>query len=297
MKRILVSGFLLVGFAWNALANNELDKFSTSDEDSRVAVDYRLHDQFFDVFAEKSDERVGIRYDAMPGAGLDYLDALVDGLENLTPTVYSRNEQLAYWLNLRNILVVRAIAKDEPGRSLKKARGTFEEPGPMWTTKRVTVEDVSLSIDDIERGVVLRNWRSPDVIYGLYQGTKGGPNFPVTAFRGKTVTSTLAGLAQTYVNNKGTLKVRGKKVRAPGVYGWYIAPVFDGDDQALITHLGSHAKADLAKRIQAADRLTTQRVNYSLDSKQLRRQRPAYSGGSDMRSPPSRPTYGGGAGS
>ena len=68
---------------------------------------------------------------------------------------FSRDEQLAYWLNLYNVTVLNQVIKEYPIRSLKKiARGKKS----FFDKKLLNVAGVSLSLNDIQFNILRHNY-------------------------------------------------------------------------------------------------------------------------------------------
>ena len=136
-----------------------------------------------------------------------YLRNIQLKLERLPATIplrqFSRDEQLAYWLNLYNVTVLNEVISAYPRRSLKKlAHGR----NSIFKRKLLTVADVRLSLDDIQYTILRQNYdNNPLIIYGLYQGIVGGPDIRSTAFYGSSVYYDLEENAFRFVNsNRGT---------------------------------------------------------------------------------------------
>jgi hypothetical protein len=137
----------------------------------------------------------------------EYLKSLRASLEEIPGLVplelFSRNEQLAYWLNLYNITLLDEIVAVYPRRNLKKLlvgrKSKLEE-------KLLTVAGIPLSLNDIHYTILRQNYdNNPLIIYGLYQGIIGGPNIRKRAYHGERVFSQLENNAAEFINsNRGT---------------------------------------------------------------------------------------------
>lgn len=117
--------------------------------------------------------------------------------------LYSREEQLAYWLNLYNVSVIYEIAKIYPKSNLKKL--LTDEDG-LLSKKLVNVDGIKLSLNDIQYNILLNQYnKNPLINYGLYQGNIGGPNIRPLAYTGDNVFSSLKSNATDFINsNRGT---------------------------------------------------------------------------------------------
>jgi hypothetical protein len=152
---------------------------------------------------------------------LQLLRRIHKNLENL-PTeapleYFSRDEQLAYWLNLYNVTIINEITKVYPERKLKKL---LTGKKSILEKKLLTVAGVPLSLNDIQYTILKQNYdNNPLVMYGLYQGIIGGPNIRRTAYTGTNVQRNLASNAAEFVNsNRGTYAKNEKVFRASSLY-------------------------------------------------------------------------------
>ena len=252
-------------------------------ETSQTAVNYSPLGDFNNAFTDEQRGRTRIAYAAVKTDGSVFLAQYMRYLANVNVTALSRDDQLAYWLNTRNLLIVQAMADAPNRRRLNRLRGTATAPGPMWTEKRITVGGVELSIDDIERGILLAHFNDdPNLLYGLYQGTSSGPSFPETAFTGDTVRPQLAALGQEFVNSRAGVKASRSKVEVPAIYDWYGDALFGGDEAARTAHLAGLATGRRAERLSAATSFKIRKFSYSSDELVLRQQNLATGGAGDF---------------
>ena len=130
---------------------------------------------------------------------------------------FSRDEQLAYWLNLYNITILGEIASKYPSVDLEK----------MLTGRRslldkdlLDIAGVTLSLNDIQYTILKQNYdANPLIIYGLYQGNIGGPNIRKRAYTGKHVYADLIENALEFVNsNRGTMSKSEQVFRVSSLY-------------------------------------------------------------------------------
>ena len=130
---------------------------------------------------------------------------------------FSRDEQLAYWLNLYNVTILNEVIKVYPKRNLKKL---LVGKKSILSKKLLNVAGVSLSLDDIQYTILKNNYANdPLIIYGLYQGVIGGPNIRKRAYTGSDVRRALKNNAYEFVNsNRGTYSKDEKVFRVSSLY-------------------------------------------------------------------------------
>ena len=166
---------------------------------------------------------------------------------------FSRDEQLAYWLNLYNVTILNEIVKVYPERNLEKFLYGRDS---ILDQKLLVVEGVRLSLNDIQNVILKENYDgNPLVIYGLYQGIIGSPNIRKRAYTGKTVHDDLTENAIVFVNaNRGTAIKNDKKFRVSSFYERNKAffPNFQAD---LTAHLAKYLEGGELAALQSASTL------------------------------------------
>ena len=165
------------------------------------------------------------------------------GLENLSnrqPLAnLNKNEQLAFWLNLHNVIVINKLVDEYPISRLRGFRLGGSGKDSYWTKKVTTIEGVSLSLNDIER-IVIENWDNPIVIYGFFQGSVGGPSLPREAFDGENVWELLEANAIEFVNSNRGVRPKNGRLEVSDFYEWVMAAFRHSKDN-LRTHIGYYA--------------------------------------------------------
>lgn len=269
MMSVVGAAALLCSMGQAATAQDSFDVFAAHDSNNERSFSYAEVDAFIDRVSKISSGRTKFYYDAMLPEGVSYLDRVTDLLGKVDPTTLSKPEQISYWLNLHNLLVIRAIAAESPGRSLKRARGDAQSPGEMWTRKRMSVNGVALSIEDIESKILLRHFDDPHIVYGLYQGVRGGPTYPAKSFTGPTIEADLKEAGKTFVNQ--SVRVKSGVAVAPPVLLWRQSRWF-ADDAALRAHLAALAEPPLKAEIESAKQIAPGKLDYALDEIIVRQQ-------------------------
>ena len=239
-KAALITILLAAGPATFA-QSGEFAVFATASEQSAASVDYGPYAEFFDLLSVQERGRTLVAYEAVRENALPFMTSYIDFISQFDVTMLSRDDQLAFWLNTRNFLVVKALSEERSFRNFDDKRGTPSAPGPLWTAPLITVNGVNLSIDNIEKDILLAGWDSPYVLYGLYQGLEGGPALPAMPFQGDTVHARLAEIASEYTDDNDIFRVRRGNVRLGEFYEWYAPIVFGGDHASLATHVAEAA--------------------------------------------------------
>lgn len=160
---------------------------------------------------------------------------------------FSKNEQLAYWLNLHNVAVMLEVAEEYPIKNIKRLASGRKG---IWDKQTMSIGGVPTSIRDIEKHVVT-NWNHPLVLYGFFMGTIGGPNIQGEAFTGENVVEALQKNAVRFVNSLRGFRLWGGSGRVSDHYelGEHFFPDFAED---IKQHLLTYARPDTRRDIEKA---------------------------------------------
>jgi hypothetical protein len=200
-------------------------------------------------------------------ASQQFLRDIQSSLEQL-PTeapleYFSRDEQLAYWLNLYNVTVLNEVIAIYPKKNLKSL---FRGKKSIFEKKLLTVAGVSLSLNDIQFTILKQNYDdNPLIMYGLYQGIIGAPNIRKAAYVGNDVYRALEDNAHEFVNsNRGTYAKYAGEFRASSFYDRNSAyfPDFTAD---LTQHLAIYLQGSMQGKLEAASKIKTNINDWSVN--------------------------------
>jgi hypothetical protein len=176
----------------------------------------------------------------------------LEAIPSFTPlNQYTKEAQLAYWLNLYNVSLINELAVIYPLNNLKPVL-TGEES--ILDKKTLSVENVQLSLNDIHYRVLPILYPDSKLyIYGLHQGIKGSPNIRTKAFTARKVKQKLKENAQEFVNsNRGTQFNGGKDVVRVSSFYKRNSPLFPDFNKGLKSHLLQFADKSIQELIKNA---------------------------------------------
>jgi hypothetical protein len=188
------------------------------------------------------------------------------------PSTLKRDEQLAYWANLYNAITLKVILDNYPVKSIRdiKSAGVWLDPkaftGP-WVAKRVTVEGKSLSLDDIEHGIMRPTFKDPRVHYSVNCASFGCPNLLPKAWRAETLEADLDAAARAFVNHPRGVTVKPDgSLQVSSIYTWFKAD-FGGTDQGVLDHIRKYASPDLVKKLSTVTTLGGDGYDWGLNDR------------------------------
>lgn len=179
------------------------------------------------------------------------LEQYLATMTQVNPKSLNHDEQLAYWLNVYNGLVLKLGLEHYPLLSFKdiKLRETFYGKA-VWDLNLIKVNHTSLSLNNIEHSIIRAYWDPRLTFYGINHGNISDPDISPYPFLGSKVISQLETIARTMINNKDYVQVSQDKILVSELYRWHLSDF--GGEQGLKSHLLKYAGKRKKAQLQAA---------------------------------------------
>lgn len=197
-------------------------------------------------------------------AGLtDYRKDLEEIGTDYDITRFSKNEQLAYWINLHNVALIEKVALaypiDQPTRIDIRVDG---EKYDLHDAPFITVKGQRLSLKDIRENIVYTNWSSnPNVIYGFFRGDIGSPILTRYAFTGDETERFLNQSADEFVNSLRGFNDGSRTRNISEIYQEAAPYFFKNFDRDLDAHLRVHANSDVTEELNSGKPFKVERYD------------------------------------
>jgi len=149
---------------------------------------------------------------------------------------YNRNEQLAYWINLHNALVVKLIVDNYPIQSIRDIGDPDEPRSSPWKRNLIRVNGTSVSLDDIENRIIRPIWPDPRIHYLLANGTVTSGNLLRQAVTADKLEILLNQAARAYINSTKGVTANQQSLQLSALYKRYEQD-FGGSKKAILEHV------------------------------------------------------------
>ncbi len=126
-----------------------------------------------------------------------YLDALAV----TDPAALPPDERLAFWINAYNAYTIQLINKHGERRSIRninKSFGLVSAYGP-WREKLANVGGRAYGLDEIEQGIIRKEFREPRIHFALVCAAMGCPPLRSEAYAGRRLDAQLDDQARTFL--------------------------------------------------------------------------------------------------
>ena len=173
-----------------------------------------------------------VNYNGMK-ANLSKIDAYIKELESFSDrSEWTRNEKLAYWINIYNAVTVRLIAQNYPVKSITDLHG-----GKPWDQKLVNVGGKSYSLNNIENDIIRPKFKEARIHFAVNCAAKSCPKLLNAAFMPETLSSQLSRQTKQFINSNQN-DIAAGQITISKIFEWYKTDFKNGD---LIAFLNQYS--------------------------------------------------------
>ncbi len=206
MGRIFMCVFIMLSFSAPVIA---------------AGFDYSRYEELLKRYTKPGVSIDGIRVTAVDYASLakekgkqgsDY-GSLLKTVESFNPeNLDSREEKIAFWINVYNIGAIKTIIEYYPVDSIRSKK--IKWTGTPWDRKAITVGGKEYSLGQIENDILLRTFKDLKIHFGINCASVSCVNLRQEPYRGAALTKQLEEQAREFLGDqqKGLRIDRQKKV-------------------------------------------------------------------------------------
>lgn len=192
---------------------------------------YKNYDAFLKKYVNKSGN---VSYKKIKKSELE---SVVKEFQAATPQkTWSKNEQLAYWLNAYNLFTIKLITDKYPVRKI-----TDLDNGKPWDVKRIELAGQKYSLNQIENDIIRPTFKDARIHFAINCAAASCPPLLNTAFTASNVQTLLEQRTKFFVTSKSNTLAE-NKVKISKIFDWYKADFGD-----VLVFLNKYSTVKIAK--------------------------------------------------
>ncbi len=173
------------------------------------------------------------------------LDILIGSIESFDIESATKDEQLSFYINAYNLLVIKNVIDHFPINSPMDVPGFFEK-------KRFKVAHKELSLNELENEIIRPEFNDPRIHFALVCGAISCPPIIPMAYFPKNVHELLDRQTNSAIEDSNFTIVNKQEVSLSQIFNWYKID-FGGNDEAIIQFINQYRE----KKV-----LSNSRINY-----------------------------------
>jgi len=129
---------------------------------------------------------------------------------------WSRDESLAYWINVYNAYTIDLILSNYPVGSIIDL-----DNGNPWEIKRIVLANKKYSLNQIEHEIIRPQFKDARIHFAVNCAAMSCPKLHNRAMTASNLNTTLDQLTKEFVNNKGQNVISSKQAQLSKIFEWY----------------------------------------------------------------------------
>ena len=158
---------------------------------------------------------------------------------------WTKDEQLAYWINAYNAFTVKLIVDNYPTKSIKDIKNGIPFVSTVWDIKFIKIEGATYDLNNIEHGIVRKQFDEPRIHTALNCASISCPKLRNEAFTAERLDAQLENQMKYFVNNSVKNKITADNLQLSKLLKWY-----KGDftkKESLIEFLNKYSEVKIDK--------------------------------------------------
>jgi hypothetical protein len=155
--------------------------------------------------------------------------------ENSPASNWTRQESMAFWINLYNAFTIDLILEKYPINSIMEL-----EKGNVWKSKSIRIGGISFTLDKIEKEILLGAFKDPRVHFAVVCAASSCPPLLNEAWTKENIDNKLEEQTLKFINNSLFNSLSSKSIEISKIFEWY-----SNDFGNVINFLNKYAKISI----------------------------------------------------
>ncbi|API87754.1 hypothetical protein F7310_02920 [Francisella uliginis] len=235
----------LIATSLNAAPSAKLwGYWDKSDQSSQAKIDFKSWQAFLDKYVVQKGDQTFVNYRDVSKKDKQNLNKAINTYSKLDILKYNKNQQLAYWINMYNMLTIRVILQHYPVKSITDIDKSWFGYSKVWDQNVVKINSKELTLNDIEHRIVRPIWHDPRVHSAVNCASISCPNLSKQAYQGGQINAQLNKSFATWVNSSKGFELRNNNIYISKIFDWY------GSDFGNQTHMRQFIAKYLTSKVK-----------------------------------------------
>lgn len=165
--------------------------------------------------------------------------------KNAPSEKWSKNDEMAYWINAYNAFTIKLIIDHYPVKSIKDIGSSIQIPfvNTPWQHKFFSIGGEKMKLDEIEHQILRKKFDDPRIHFALVCASYSCPRLLNKAYTGAELDEQLNMQAKHFLANKKKNKITANNLTLSKYFTWY-----KGDftkNSTLIEYLNKYASVKI----------------------------------------------------
>lgn len=179
-----------------------------------------------------------------------YLQLLSD---NAPQNNWSKQDQMAYWINAYNAFTIDLILQKYPVKSIKDIAGKIYKVNTPWDIKFITLGGRKYDLNNIEHGILRKNFNDPRIHFALVCASISCPRLRREAYTGALLNAQLEDDGRNFINDRSKNRISANRADLSKYFSWYKGDFAKNGSLVDFINKYSQTKISSATKINSID--------------------------------------------
>ena len=184
-------------------------------------IDFQPLQKFLDKYVVTKADQTYVGYASVTAIDKQNLSQMIIKYSKLDILNYNKNQQLAYWIDMYNMLTIQVVLEHYPVKSIMDIDKNWLGYSKVWDQKVITIMGKSLTLNDIEHRIIRPIWKDPRIHSAVNCASFSCPNISIEAYTGKVINKQLNTSFSIWVNSHKGVDLKNNKIYLSQIFDWY----------------------------------------------------------------------------
>lgn len=167
-------------------------------------------------------------------------------------TTWSKQEQLAYWINAYNAFTVKLIVDNYPVKSIQDLHPKLKIPlvNTVWHIKFFKIGGKESSLDEIEHKILRKEFNEPRIHFAINCASYSCPKLLNEAFTPEKIEKQLQYVAVDFINDPKRNKITPNAVEISQIFSWFKGDFTENGN--IIDYLNRYSKVKINSKAKVS---------------------------------------------
>ena len=134
---------------------------------------------------------------------------------------WSKEAQMAYWINAYNAFTVKLIIDNYPLKSIKDIKKGIPFVNTVWDIKFIKIGKNTYDLNNIEHSKLRKKFNDPRIHFAINCASISCPNLSNKAYFPENLSKKLDEAAKNFINDASKNIIQKNKVQLSKIFSWY----------------------------------------------------------------------------
>jgi hypothetical protein len=160
---------------------------------------------------------------------------------------WSRNEQMAYWINAYNAYTVQLIVRNYPVKSIKDIKKGLAFVNSVWDIQFIKIQGFTYDLNNIEHNILRPIYKDPRVHAAVNCASYSCPKLRPEAYTAAQLDVQLNDAMAGFVNDPTRNRISASKAEISEIFKWFKGD-FEQNGQNLRAFLNQFSKEKISDK-------------------------------------------------